>query len=173
MSLPTFLSASLKELHESLDAATNGLTPEQLHWRPGGRANHIAFSLWHYVRTQDNVVRFVLQRRPTVWMEGKWHERFGLDLKAQGTGMTPEDAANLRISSLGDFRTYMRQVFQESEAYVANVKEADLDRVQLVKPLGEMPMHRILGRTLVTHGFSHLGEIWAIRGAMGLSGSPV
>ena len=31
------------------------------------KANTIAFGLWHYARTEDNVVRYLLQdRRPTV-----------------------------------------------------------------------------------------------------------
>ena len=55
------------------------LTPEQLHAVPGGhpKANTIAFEIWHLVRTEDNVVRFVIQnRRPTIWAEGKYAERF-------------------------------------------------------------------------------------------------
>ncbi|HEY8836126.1 MAG TPA: hypothetical protein VIO16_00280 [Dehalococcoidia bacterium] len=54
------------------------LTPAQWHTVPGGsgRANTIGFELWHYVRTEDNIVRFILQnRRPTVWMEGGWAEQ--------------------------------------------------------------------------------------------------
>ncbi len=173
MTLQAFLSTALTELHGCLDDATRGLTPEQLHWRPGGRVNHIGFTLWHYVRTQDNVVRFVLQRRPTIWMEGGWDKRFGLDSKAQGTGMGQEDAFKLRISSLDDFRTYMHQVFKETEGYVANVQEADLERVLLVKPLGEMPVRQVLGKTVVTHGFGHLGEIYTVRSAMGMPGNSI
>ncbi len=173
MSAVSFFSWSLRELHESIGEATKGLTPEQHHWSPGGRVNHIAFILWHYARTQDNVIRFILQRRPTIWMEGGWDKRFGLDSKAQGTGMSQEDALKLRISSLEDFRTYMHLVFKETEDYVAKVTEADLARVVLVKPLGEMPVERVLGHTVLTHGFGHLGEIWTIRGALGMPGNPI
>src|SRR5207248_76933 len=63
----------LKRLHKMIDATLDGLTPEQLHAVPGGnpKANTIAWGLWHYVRTEDNVVRFVLQnRRSPAWTEG-------------------------------------------------------------------------------------------------------
>src|SRR5512132_3888428 len=49
------------------------LTPIQMHAVPGGatKANTIAWEVWHCVRTEDNIVRFVLQnRRSPVWVEG-------------------------------------------------------------------------------------------------------
>lgn len=171
--LITFLGESLRSLHESLEEAVRDLTPEQLHWRPEGRGNHIAFTLWHYVRTEDNVVQFVLQRRPTVWMEGGWHEKFGLDYKAQGTGMSPEEAAALRLPSVTAFLPYMREVWRATEAYLATLDEETLERMVRVMPLGEMPARRVVGNTCLTHGHAHLGEIWHVRSTMGLSGSPV
>src|SRR5204863_69523 len=80
------------------DKSRDGLTSEQLHTVPAGhpRANTIAWNLWHYVRTEDNVVRFALQnRRPTVWVEGGYPERLGLHPAAQGTGMSTAEAQAL------------------------------------------------------------------------------
>src|SRR5713226_3964816 len=98
-----FIRDQMTGLHRLLDHVTEDLSDEQLHHveRPG--VQPIAFSLWHYVRTEDNIIRFVIQRRPTVWMEGGWPERFGLDARTQGTGMTDEQAASLRINSLPDW----------------------------------------------------------------------
>ena len=94
MTVVELLRSHIERLHQDLEAATSDLTPEQLHWRPSENCNHIAFSLWHYVRTEDNLVRFVLQdRRTTVWLEEGWNERFGLERAIQGTGMSAEDAA--------------------------------------------------------------------------------
>ena len=63
----------LGRLHSSYDKLLDGLTPEQLHQVPAShpKTNHIAWGVWHYVRTEDNVVRYILQnRRPIVWAEG-------------------------------------------------------------------------------------------------------
>jgi hypothetical protein len=68
MTLAEFVQAELKRLHTLLDGSFSGLTAPQLHTIPAGhpRANAIAWALWHYARTEDNVVRLVLQdRRPT------------------------------------------------------------------------------------------------------------
>ncbi|GBD11577.1 hypothetical protein HRbin23_01244 [bacterium HR23] len=66
--LQAFLAERIADLHRSLIQAVEGLTPQQLHFKPAPQVNHIAFTLWHYVRTEDNCVRFVFRRLPTIWM---------------------------------------------------------------------------------------------------------
>jgi hypothetical protein len=63
MTAVELIQLELKRLRTMLDGSLNGLTPEQLHAVPGGhpKANTIAWGLWHLVRTEDNVVRFVLR----------------------------------------------------------------------------------------------------------------
>ena len=173
MSQVTFIQESLLTLHSSLDDAMKGLTSEQAHWRPNDRGNHIAFIMWHYTRTVDNLVRFVFQRKPTVWMEGKWDEKFGLDSKVQGTGMSPEDAVALRISDVPAFCEYMGEVWKETQDYLKTVEEDELPRMMTIRPLGELALGQVLGTTLLTHGHNHLGEIWLLKGLQGLEGSPI
>jgi hypothetical protein len=172
MSRVAFIRNYLRSLQGALDEAAAGLSPEQAHWSPDGTGNHIAFVLWHYSRTVDNIIRFVLQRKPTVWMEGKWDERFGLDSRAQGTGMSPEEASAVSISDLGDFASYMKIVWREADEYLGTVSEGDLEVKVIVRPLGELTLEEILGTVLLTHGYTHLGEVWLLRGLQGLQGSP-
>ena len=167
-----FVRTSLGILQSSLDEAVGGLSTEQAHWRPGEGCNHIAFVAWHYSRTVDNMVRFVLQREPTVWMSGKWDERFGLDSKAQGTGMAPEDAAVLRIADVPAFCGYIKDVWSACSKYLETLTDDHLERTVTVRPLGELTVGEVLGTTLLTHGYTHLGEVWLLRGLQGLKGSP-
>ncbi|MCS7207109.1 MAG: DinB family protein [Dehalococcoidia bacterium] len=171
--LQAFLAENLANLHRNLIQAVQGLTPAQLHYKPAPHVNHIAFILWHYVRTEDNCVRFVFRRMPTIWMEGGWDKRFGLDSKSQGTGFTPQQAEQVRLPSVDEFLAYARLVFQETEQFVAGLSDADLERKVLVRPLGEHPLRFFLGTTFLTHGYGHLGEIWFLKGMQGLPGSPV
>ena len=173
MSRVAFIRNYLRSLHKSLDEGAAGLSPEQAHWRPDGKGNHIAFVLWHYTRTVDNIIRFVLQRKPTVWTEGKWDERFGLDSRAQGTGMSPEDASAVSISDLAAFASYMKEVWREADEYLSTVSEGDLDVKVTVRPLGDLTVEEILGTVLLTHGYTHLGEVWLLRGLQGLQGNPL
>jgi len=131
MTLLESLSTDLRRLHDVLDKSLDGLTIEQLHMVPAGhpKANTIAWNLWHYVRTEDNVVRFVLQnRRPTVWVEGGYPERLGLPPAAQGTGMSTEEAHALRLRDVPLFVGYMKKVWASTEEYVkalAQVRRRD------------------------------------------------
>lgn len=165
-----FIHAELVRLHRSLDRVLEGLTPEQLHAVPGGhpKANTIAWGLWHYARTEDNVVRFVVQnRRPTVWMEGGYAERLGLPPVAQGTGMSTEDAHGLRIKDVALFREYMQKVWASTEELFARADATLLEKTVTVKPLGDMPAIRALGQVGLTHGMTHLGELELARTLVG------
>jgi DinB family protein len=171
MTATEFIHAEMKRLHQMFDRAVSDLTPERLHAVPGGhpKANTIAWGVWHYVRTEDNVVRFVLQnRRSTVWQEGGYAERLGLPPVAQGTGMSTADAQALRIEDLGVFKEYMQRVWASTDEFLAAADAASLDRVVTVKPLGDMPAIRVLGQVGVSHGMMHVGEIGLARTLLGL-----
>jgi hypothetical protein len=174
MSTVDFIRNNMQNLCNSLSVAVEGLTQEQAHWRPLDEGNHIAFILWHYTRTVDNITRFVLQnRRPTVWVEGNWHERFGLDFRAQGTGMEREEAVGLSISDIPAFASYMNDVWKDADAYLSTLTDEDLETKYTIRPQGEMTLEQVLAGTLLTHGNQHLGEIWLLKGLQGLPGNPI
>jgi len=170
MSTVDFIRDSLRQLHSSYDEAIADLSPEQLHWRATETGAPISFILWHYVRTEDNIIQFVLQRKPTVWIEGGWYEKLSLHKTAQGTGMSLEDAQNLRIDSLDDWRGYQTAVWQTTDAFLASSDDEALGQMTMVKPLGEMPVQNAIGMMCLTHGFTHLGEVQHVRGLLGLKG---
>jgi uncharacterized damage-inducible protein DinB len=167
-----FIQRQMTSLHRLLDHVVEDLNEEQLHYQHAPGVQTIAFSLWHYVRTEDNIIQFVIQRRPTVWQEGGWPEKFGLDSRAQGTGMTAAEAAALRINSLPAWRRYMREVWAATDRYLSTLTPEQLDTRQVtIKPVGEMSLANAIGGMCLTHGFRHLGEIEYARGLLGLKGA--
>jgi hypothetical protein len=172
MATVDFISSSLKQMHGMYDSAIGDLTEEQIHWRANDKGQPISFVLWHYVRTEDNIIQFVLQRKPTVWIEGGWDQKLGLDRISQGTGMSLQDAQALRISKT-EFLGYMQAVWQATDKYLAAADDAFLMQTTTVKPLGEMPIQNAIGNMCLTHGFTHLGEIAHLRGLQGLRGMAV
>jgi DinB family protein len=167
-----FIHAELKRLHGMLDKAIGDLTPAQLHAVPANhpKANTLAWIFWHYARTEDNVVRFVLQnRRPTVWAEGGYAEKLGLPPVAQGTGMSTAEAQALRLKDVALFRDYTQKVWASTEDFIAKTDPAALDVVITVKPLGDMPAIRALGQTCASHGMTHAGEVELVRTLVGVA----
>ena len=86
MSAIIYFRKALKGHHQDFLEAVKDLTDEQLHFRPLGKCNHIAFSLWHLARTEDMVINFLVQNNP-VWMPKDRDKKLGMDPRAQGTGM--------------------------------------------------------------------------------------
>ncbi len=170
ITIAEFIHAGLTQLHGNLEKQLDDLTPEQLHAIPGNspKANTIAWGVWHYVRTEDNVVRYVLQNRKTpIWIEGGYAAKLGIPPNAQGTGMPTAEAQALRIKDLALFREYMGKVWAETEALIARGDPALLDRTVTIKPLGDMHAMRALGQVCLTHGMMHFGEIELARTLVG------
>ena len=165
-----FIQQAMRNQHNMIDKTVSELTAEQLHWvPPDSKANHIGFTLWHYVRTEDNLVQFIFQnRKPTVWIEGGYVERFGLDRVAQGTGMSTEDANALRLPPIGDWMTYQAAVWQATDAYLSSVDDDALEQVMKVRPFPDMPARQVFSTVLLTHGHGHLGEMCVLRVLQGL-----
>jgi len=167
-----FLTA-MKDLHNNLTGAMKGLNSEQLHFRPLGKGNHIAFIIWHLVRTEDSVINYFLQKKAPVWNAEGWDKKFGMDAKAQGTGMTAEQAAAIRIPDLGEFSKYTENVFRATETYLNGIKDEDLPEVRDLPYLGKRSLYQVIGGIVLQHGSQHLGEIWYVKGLQGLKGSPI
>jgi hypothetical protein len=171
--LVQFVRQALRNQHNMLDQSIGDLTFEQFHYvPPGTMSNHIAFTIWHYVRTEDNVVQFILQdRKPTVWLSGGFHDRWGLEKAAQGTGMTVEAAQSLRLPPVDEWLPYQRAVWQASDDYLGSIDDSALEREVKVMPFGDIPAYRALSMPVLTHGHGHLGEICVLRVLQGLKSS--
>lgn len=172
MTAVEFIHVEVGRLHQMLDATLSDISVEQLHAVPAGhpRANTVAWGLFHCVRTEDNIVRFVLQnRRPPVWTEGGYAERLGLPPVAQGTGMSTAEAQALRIKDVDCFREYMQRVWASTEDLFATAAPGFFDRNVTIKPLGEMLAVRALGQVVASHGLMHVGQMELVRTLVGAS----
>jgi hypothetical protein len=165
------LRDSLRSMHGMLDKAVEEMSAEQLNFRPQEGGVSGFFSLWHFVRTEDNVINWVLQQQPTVWLNGGYDERFGLPRTSQGTGMTDAEAQAIRIGDVPGFLEYQRGVWAATDNYLTAMSDDDFEaRRVTVKPLGEMPVWNALFGLCLTHGYRHIGEIEYQRGVQGLGG---
>jgi hypothetical protein len=167
-----FLRDSLRQQHDGWDQAISDLTLEQIHYRPNAQGNHIAFIAWHYVRTEDNIVQFVFQnRKPTVWIAEGYDQKFGLPRTAQGTGMPPEEAARLRVPSIGEWMAYQRAVWEATNQWLDAASDADLQRQVKIMPFGDIAVLTALRIPILNHGFMHLGQVQHLRILQGLKAS--
>ena len=170
MNINNLIKNNIERLHRDIEEAIEGLTSKEMHWAPSDNFNHIAFNLWHYVRTEDNLIRFVIQeRRPTIWIEQDWYSRFDLARISQGTGMTVDEANAIKINCLDQFCGYMTEVWKSTSEYISLASETDLAKQFVVRPFGERSAAQIITENLLTHGFTHVGEILMLKRLQGIS----
>ena len=172
MSTIDYFRSAVKDMHKNYIEVVKDLTDEQLHFRPLDKGNHIAFILWHYVRTGDMVLNFLLQKKSPVWNEEEWDKKLGMDPQAQGTGMTDEQAADIKIQDMSQFSKYMENAFKSVETFLDGVKDEDLDQVHDLPVLGERSNYQLIEGLILQHGAGHMGEIHYVKGLQGLPGSP-
>ena len=168
MDIRDVLIDGIEQMNEWMDAALDGLTPEQVNHLPKGKTTSIGFNAWHVFRTQDNIVNFVFQRKSPIWMEQGYLEKTGLPKVEQGTGMDMEVARSLRFEDVALLREYGRKAGDACVEYLKGVDLDSLNEVQMIKPLGEMPRWKVFRQVCMTHGFMHLGEVNAVKGQLGL-----
>ncbi len=143
--------------------SVDGLTQEELAFRPGGAGNSIGWLVWHLTRIQDDHVATVAGREQA-WTADGWADRFGLPFPAADTGYghRGEQVAAVRVPAdllLG----YHDAVYRTTVGYVENLTGADLERV--VDEAWDPPV--TLGVRLVSvisDDLQHAGQAAYLRG---------
>lgn len=165
------LRSGLKSMHEMLDQAVTEMTADQWNYWPAEGGVSAFFSLWHYVRTEDNIVQFVIQRKSTSWLDGGFDTEFDLHRTAQGTGMTPEQAMAVQMVDTSRWLDYQTEVWAATDVYLQSINVADLHSTEVtIKPVPPMSLWQGLFGMCLTHGYRHVGEIEHARGLVGLGG---
>ncbi len=148
---------------EEVADTVEGLSEDQLAFRPGPGANSIAWLVWHLTRVQDNHVAEAAGE-PELWLEDGWVDRFGLSLDPADTGYghSVDDVAKVHASA--ELLTgYADAVGERTRRYLASLDDEALDRV--VDERWDPPV--TLGVRLVSvigDDMAHLGQAQYVRG---------
>jgi hypothetical protein len=165
------LRRGFHQMHNLLDKAVGSMTAEQFNFRPAEGGVSAFFSLWHYVRTEDNIIQWVIEQRPTVWLEGGYDQRLGLHRTSQGTGMTAEQANAVQVHDVPTWLEYQQKVWEATDDYLRRLPEDGLvTRRIVIKPAPEMSLWDGLFGMCLSHGYRHCGEIEYVRGVQGIGG---
>lgn len=160
-------------VRDAVHEAAEGLTADQLAFRPDQEANSVGWLLWHLTRIQDDHVAGAAGTEQ-VWISEGWVDRFGLrlDPAEHGYGHGPADVAAVRVSSAELLTGYFDAVHARSTQYVAQLTDTDLERI--VDESFEPPV--TLGVRLVSvlsDDLQHAGQAAFLRGLLlrGAAGS--
>src|SRR6202035_2500302 len=85
MTSTELLVDAFERIRDAVYPAVNGLSREELAFRPDSESNSIAWLVWHLTRIQDDHVAG-LDGREQVWISAGWVDRFALPLDPADTG---------------------------------------------------------------------------------------
>ena len=130
MDTSALLIDAFTRIRETVHRTVDGLTPDELAFRPDREANSIAWLVWHLTRIQDDHIAEVAGLEQ-IWTAQGRAERFGLPFPVTSTGYghRSEDVAAVRVNSADLLIGYHDAVFDQTTGYVATLAAADLDRV--------------------------------------------
>ncbi|MGX7674155.1 mycothiol transferase [Plantactinospora sp. DSM 117369] len=152
-------------VRDELRATVEGLTTEQLGYRPTPEANSIGWLAWHLTRIQDDHVADVAGTEQ-VWTAAGWSDEFGLpfDVSATGFGHSSADVAAVRVRP-EQLLGYYDAVHDRTVEFLSGLTDDDFDRI--VDPSWDPPVS--LGARLVsvlTDDLEHLGQAAYVRGML-------
>ena len=144
----------------------------------------IAFSLFHYTNMEDTSFLLITGAMP-IWDES-WQDKVQLTINDHGKHRRVEEMVAQRIGDYEAFKDYQRQVFDRTEAWLAQLDPAELVRVVIERPFPPQIASTYSARVaapgvgitvldatecwLYQHGLRHMGEIELSRGLVGLGG---
>jgi len=122
------LTDAFERIRDTVAGAIDGLTPDQLEFRPGGRANSIAWLVWHLARVQDDHIADAAGTEQ-IYTSAGWHERLGLPFEADATGyaMSSSDVSKVAGLTTEQLSGYLEAVHNRTVEYLGT--RPDLARV--------------------------------------------
>jgi len=171
MKLQTAAQQQLAGSHGAFRFMLNDIEPALLNETlPGAAIGSIASIYAHLVFAEDVFVHTRFQEREPLYLAGGWEAKTGVPFPGIPPAITPEWAAALRMD-LATFQPYADTVFADTEAFVANLPDAELDRT-IKGATGEYTIGWGIAIIIVQHAAQHSGEIAALKGVQGLKGLP-
>lgn len=163
------------------------LTLEQVNHYERQGVLPLAFSLLHFVRSEDNATSRYILNSETLWESGAWAAKIGPTVEDVSRGTPMEIAETLRFRDIDAWREYQSKVFTRTEAALKDLPASRHDElpfgtslpaemdgafISYVVPPGKPPtLLDVLECFIYQHGIRHLGELEHARALVGLGGT--
>ena len=138
-----------------MDGAVAECTPEQVNRNiDGATITSIASVYAHTVFAEDFIVHMMLQGKPPIYEAQGWSKKLNVAPSGAPPSINPEWAKAIKMD-VPSFQQYAKEVYAASDAYVASLPDAELER-KVQTPAGEQTVGWALAVILGTHGPQHM-----------------
>ncbi|MEU9014613.1 DUF664 domain-containing protein [Streptomyces sp. NPDC048479] len=166
MNSSDLLADAFERVRESVHAAVDGLSPDDLNARLDADANSIAWLVWHLSRIQDDHVADAAAWEQ-VWFSQDWADRFELPFakRATGFGHSSKQVAAVQVQSAELLLGYYDAVHEQTMRFVRGLDDAALDRVvdETWSPPVTLGVRLI---SVIADDLQHVGQAAFVRGSL-------
>lgn len=154
----------LTKVSEIIGKALDGMTIEDLNYRPRPDCNSMGWLAWHLTRVQDRGIS-ELTGEEQLWIKDKWYARFNrkADPMDTGFGHSTEQVAAFRTPDSKTLLEYYNAVLEMTKRYIGQLKETDLDK-KFDHPVFPTVNARLVG--VINDNLQHAGQIAYVRGLL-------
>ena len=167
MALKEFIRKSMDQYHSSHLDTLNGLSPEELAFRPGPESMSIGFIAWHCARVHDFLVQTVMRGADETWGTDGWAERFGrapADPQDRGFGFTVEQVAAFEAPSLSVLLGYGEAVRANAVGFLDQLADEELLNTWVDSPAGGRFTLSSVYQQIIWEMNQHGGQMAYVRG---------
>jgi hypothetical protein len=165
MTSADLLVDAFERIRDAVNPAVNGLSLDDLAFRPDAESNSIAWLVWHLTRVQDDRVA-ELRDTEQVWTANGWAGVFALPLDSSDTGYGHDPAMVAAvIADAVSLLSYYEDVHRRTIEFVRSLAEIDLARVldQTWDP-PETVASRLV--SVIVDDLQHVGQAAYVRGIL-------
>ena len=169
------LKDELKSAREIFEGTVADVTEEQLHKDPGGKALPLGSIYAHLAFSEDAIVQGMIQGKAplsSTIFQGKTGADLPFPAMDEKWSENNENwSKNVKIN-LTELREYTKAVFAATDAYVATLKDEDLEKEIDLGTWGKQKLSQLLFGFIIGHMCSLTGEISVLKGLQGAKGYP-
>ncbi len=165
MALQEFIRESFEFNWEWLERYLEGLTQEEVEYRPNGQCHSIGFVVWHYGRALDMWTQSLARQQPQLY-EGGWAQRLGMRPEPMdvGFGYTAEDLAGWSCPEKGLLVEYAAAARDNLLGFLAEHDDDSLVGTTMTNRRGETITLAAMFRLLIWEVNQHGGQAGYLRG---------
>ena len=163
MELQDFIKTELDSIKQITMKAMDGLSQEELKWKPNHEANSIGLIYFHQSRSEDRFVQSRILGKDQIWESEKWYLKLDKKAEDSGGGYTNEQLAMFVVPKVKDLLEYSEAVRSKTLECLKNMTLAEFDKVINIPRLGDKSLGAIFS-LVVLHLAQHAGEISYLRG---------
>ena len=155
---------ALGRIQNTIRRVLDGMTPDQLYYRPAENSNSTAWVIWHLTRVQDHHISD-MGGLEQLWTSYGWHARFGMeaDGKNTGTGHTPGDVAKIRPDA-ETLQSYYDAVYERTKTVLSSLTPEDMDRELDEPQYNPLPTIGVRCASIISDNTQHVGQAAYIKG---------